>query len=116
MIKAKEKSRSAITAYFGFKRDAYYKYKHREGQRSEVENKVVAIVKKRRRYLPREGVRKLTKSFDKEFANAHLKIGWDTLFNILRKHNMLTCRKEYSYRTTNSLYSFYKYKNIIKNL
>ena len=121
LIKAKEKSRgstslSVTTAYFRFKRYAYYKYKHREGQRSEVENKVVTIVKKRRRSLPREGVRKLTKSLDKEFANAHLKIGRDTLFNILRKHNMLTLRKKYSSRTTNSLHRFYKYKNIIKHL
>ncbi|MDN3594347.1 IS3 family transposase [Zunongwangia endophytica] len=121
MIKAKEKSRgsaslSAIIAYFGLKRDAYYKYKHREDQRSEVENKVVAIVKKRRRSLPREGVRKLTRSLDKEFKNANLKIGRDTLFNILRKHDMLTLRKKYSSRTTNSLHRFYKYKNIIKDV
>jgi len=38
------------------------------------------------------------------------------LFNILRKHNMLTLRKKYSSRTTNSLHRFYKYKNIIKDV
>lgn len=58
---AKEKSKgfatlSAITAYFGLKRDAYYKYKHRKDKRLEIEKKVVAIVKNRRRSLPREGV------------------------------------------------------------
>ncbi|WBL23971.1 IS3 family transposase [Zunongwangia sp. HRR-M8] len=105
-----------MTAYFGLKRDAYYKNKRREGQRSEIENKVVAIVKKRRRSLPREGVRKLTRSLSKEFTNADFKIGRDTLFNILRKHNMLTLRKKYSSRTTNSLHRFHKYKNIIKDL
>lgn len=73
-------------------------------------------MKNRRKSLPREGVRKLTKSLDQEFTNAHLKIGRDTLFNILRKHNMLTLRKKYSSRTTNSLHRFYKYKNIIKDL
>tara|TARA_R110002051_G_scaffold314290_1_gene391201 strand:+ start:12218 stop:12871 length:654 start_codon:yes stop_codon:yes gene_type:complete len=52
----------------------------------------------------------------KEFGNANLKIGRDTLFNILRKHNMLTLRKKYSSRTTNSLHRFRKYKNIIKDL
>lgn len=52
----------------------------------------------------------------KEFTKANLKIGRDTLFNILRKHNMLTLRKKYSARTTNSLHRFYKYKNIIKEL
>ncbi|MCG2462974.1 IS3 family transposase, partial [Flavobacteriaceae bacterium F89] len=82
----------------------------------EIEKKVVEIIKNRRRSLPREGVRKLIRSLDREFANAHLKIGRDTLFNILRKHNMLTLRKKYSCRTTNSLHRFYKYKNIIRDL
>lgn len=36
----------------------------------------------------------------------------DTLFNILRKHQMLTFRKKYSY----SLHRYYKYKNIIKDV
>ena len=82
----------------------------------EIEKKIVAIVKERRRSLPREGVRKLEKSLKDEFANANLKIGRDTLFNVLRKHNMLTLRKKYSSRTTNSLHRFKKYKNIIKDV
>ncbi|MDN3594191.1 IS3 family transposase [Zunongwangia endophytica] len=121
MIKAKENAKgsatlSAITACFGLKRDAYYKYKSREDKRLKIEKKVIDIVKKKRRSLPREGVRKLARSLSKEFTNADLKIGRDTLFNILRKHNMLTLRKKYSSRTTNSLHRFYKYKNIIKDV
>ncbi|NQY06894.1 MAG: IS3 family transposase [Flavobacteriaceae bacterium] len=121
MIKAKEKSKgfaslTTITACFGLKRDAYYKYKRREDKRLEIEKKVVIIVKNRRRSLPREGVRKLTRSLEQEFIESNLKIGRDTLFNILRKHNMLTLRKKYSSRTTNSLHRFYKYKNIIKDI
>ncbi|MGB5243809.1 MAG: IS3 family transposase [Lutimonas sp.] len=120
-MKAKEKSRgfaslSTLTACFGLKRDAYYKYKCREDKRLEIEKKIVAIVKERRRSLPREGVRKLEKTLKDEFANANLKIGRDTLFNVLRKHNMLTLRKKYSSRTTNSLHRFKKYKNIIKDV
>lgn len=53
---------------------------------------------------------------NQEFENANIKVGRDTLFNILRKHNMLIQRKKYSSRTTNSLHRFYKYKNIIKDL
>jgi len=76
----------------------------------------VVIVKNRRKSLPREGVRKLTRSLEQEFIESNLKIGRDTLFNILRKYNMLTLRKKYSSRTTNSLHRFYKYKNIIKDI
>ncbi|MDY2588544.1 IS3 family transposase [Winogradskyella aquimaris] len=120
-MKAREKSKgfaslTTITACFGLKRDAYYKYKRREDKRLELEEKVVAIVKNRRRSLPREGVRKLCKSLSTDLENAKLKIGRDTLFNILRKHNMLIHRKKYSSRTTNSLHRFYKYKNIIKDV
>lgn len=61
-------------------------------------------------------MRKLEKSLDNQFNKANLKVGRDTLFNVLRKHNMLTLRKKYSSRTTNSLHRFYKYKNIIKDV
>ncbi len=74
------------------------------------------IVKNRRKSLPREGVRKLVKSLKNEFINANLKIGRDTLFNILRKHNMLIQRKKAHHKTTNSFHRFYKYKNIIKDM
>ena len=73
-------------------------------------------MKIRRKSLPREGVRKLEKSLDNQFAKANLKVGRDTLFNVLRKHNMLTLRKKYSARTTNSYHRFYKYNNIIKDI
>jgi putative transposase len=43
-------------------------------------------------------------------------VGRDTLFNILREHKILTLRKKYSARTTNSYHRFYKYNNIIKDL
>ena len=107
---------TTIAYSFGLKRDAYYKYKLRADRRLKTEQQVLEIVHKRRRSLPREGVRKLIRSLDDEFAKANLKVGRDTLFNILRKHKMLTLRKKYSSRTTNSLHRFYKYKNIIKDL
>ena len=121
MIKAKEKSGgfaslTTITHCFGLKRDAYYKYKDRADKRLKLEQQVIEIVHKRRRSLPREGVRKLSRALDGEFARANLKVGRDTLFDILRKHNMLTHRKKYSSRTTNSLHRFHKYKNIIKDI
>ncbi len=61
-------------------------------------------------------MRKLVKSLDDEFTIANLKVGRDTLFNVLRKHQMLTLRKKYSSRTTNSYHRFYKYNNIIKDV
>jgi len=61
-------------------------------------------------------VRKLKISLNEDFVKANLKIGRDTLFNVLRKHRLLTLRKKYSARTTNSYHRFYKYNNIIKDV
>ena len=108
-------SLTTITHCFGLKRDAYYKYKARADKRLKLEQQIISIVKKRRKSLPREGVRKLTKSLDIDFNKANIKVGRDTLFNVLRKHNMLTLRKKTSARTTNSYHRFYKYNNIIKD-
>ena len=107
---------NTITVCFDLKRDAYYKYKRRVNKRLEAEQKILEIVKQRRKSLPREGVRKLIRSLGQEFKNANLKVGRDALFTILKKHNMLIQRKKYTTRTTNSLHRFYKYKNIIKDM
>jgi len=107
---------TTITHCFGLKRDAYYKYKSRADKRLIQEQQIVKLVSRKRKSLPREGVRKLIRSLDNEFYNANLKVGRDTLFKVLRKHNMLTLRKKTSARTTNSYHRFYKYNNIIKDL
>ena len=107
---------TTITHCFGLKRNAYYKHKNRADKRLNLEQQIINIVSKKRRSLPREGVRKLKKSLDNEFTKANLKVGRDTLFNVLRKHNMLTLRKKTSARTTNSYHRFFKYNNIIKDM
>ena len=56
------------------------------------------------------------KSLNNDFEKQQVKVGRDTLFNVLRKYKMLTLRKKYSARTTNSYHRFYKYDNIIKNI
>lgn len=61
-------------------------------------------------------MRKLEKSLKDDFTKANLIVDRDTLFNVLRKHNMLKLRKKSSSKTTNSYHRFYKYSNIIKDL
>jgi len=107
---------SNICDCFGLKRDAFYKYCKRDRQRHLFKKQIIEIVKERRKSLHREGVRKLMKPLNKDFDKANLKVGRDTLFDILREHKMLTLRKKYSARTSNSYHRFYKYSNIIKDL
>ncbi len=105
---------TTITHCFGLKRNAYYKHKKRADKRLNLEQQIINIVRKRRKSLPREGVRKLVKSLNADFIKANIKVGRDTLFNVLRKHQMLTIRRKTSARTTNSYHRFYKYSNILK--
>ncbi|WP_253256272.1 IS3 family transposase [Formosa algae] len=120
-MKAKDKAKgfaslSTISSCFGLKRDAYYKFKNRADKRLKREQQIINIVRKRRKSLPREGVRKLVRSLNDDFTKANLKVGRDKLFKVLRAQGMLTLRKKYSSRTTYSNHRFYKYNNIIKDL
>ncbi len=98
---------TTITNCFGLKRDAYYNYKHRADKHLKLEQQIVQIIKHKRKSLPREGVRKLKISLQNDFDNATLKVGRGTLFNVLRKHNMLTTRKKLSCRNTKSTINIY---------
>ena len=56
---------------FNLKRDAHYKYNRRAKQRRLFEQELLHIVKKRRKSLPREGVRKLMKSLNNDFKKSN---------------------------------------------
>jgi putative transposase len=107
---------SEICACFGLKRDAWYKYQKRFQKRKAVHSTVVEMVKQERKYQPRVGTRKLLKALHPSFEAAHIKVGRDSLFDILRKKNMLVRRKKASCKTTNSYHHFHKYGNLVKDM
>lgn len=74
------------------------------------------LVKEERIDQPRVGTRKLYEALQASFIAADLKIGRDSLFDILREHDMLVQRKKAYCRTTDSNHHFHKYKNLIKDL
>jgi hypothetical protein len=103
-------------ACFGLQRDAWYKYQKRCHKRKAVHSKVVGLVKEERKYQSRVGTRKLYEALRPSFEAAHIKVGRDSLFDILRKHNMLVKRKKASCKTTNSHHHFHKYGNLVKDM
>jgi len=98
---------SEVCSCFNQKRDAYYKYQNRQRKRIAVASKVINLVKDERKDQPRVGTRKLYEALQDSFCAAQLKIGRDSLFGILRDHNMLVKSKKVSCRTTNSYHRFY---------
>lgn len=109
-------SMSEVCACFHLKRDAFYKFQRRWKQFKTVESKVIQLVKEERKEQPRVGTRKLHSALYNDFCDANLKIGRDSLFNILRANNMLVKRKRAYAKTTNSYHHFHKYNNLIKEL
>jgi len=103
-------------ACFGLQRDAWYKYQKRAKYRNSLKNKVIELVKEERKDQPRVGTRKLLEALNPSFEAAHIKVGRDTLFDILREHNMLVRRKKASCKTTNSYHRFHKYSNLVKDM
>lgn len=103
-------------AYFGLQRDAWYKYQKRARYRNSMKNKVVELVKEERKDQPRVGTRKLYEALRPSLEAAHIKVGRDSLFDILREHNMLVRRKKASCKTTNSYHHFHKYGNLVKDM
>lgn len=101
---------------FNLHRDAYYKYLRRDYRRKSDNQKIIELVKHQRTEQPRVGTRKLVKMIKPSLAQQDLKIGRDSLFNVLRSNNLLVKRKKNTYKTTNSYHRFYKYNNLIKDI
>lgn len=74
------------------------------------------MVRKERIEQSRVGGRKLHKALQPSFEAAHLKVGRDYLFDILREYEMLIRRKKATCRTTYSHHRFYKYGNLVKSM
>lgn len=97
-------------------RDAYYKMRLREYQKTEMRSKVIDIVTDRRKVLPREGGRKLLKAIAEDLRCNDIIIGRDKFFDLLRENKLLVRPKKRYVRTTNSMHRFRKYPNLIKEM
>src|SRR4030066_354389 len=119
LIKAVSKTKQSLTAIcscFDLKRDAYYKYLKRFKKRESVKAQVLEMVRTERKEQPRVGGGKLHMALQPSFKASGLKIGRDSLFDILREHDMLIRRKKATCRTTYSHHRFYTYKNLVKDM
>jgi putative transposase len=74
------------------------------------------MVKEERKVQSRVGGVKLHVALQPSFKASGLKIGRDSLFDILREHDMLIKPKKATCKTTYSHHRFYKYKNLVKDM
>jgi putative transposase len=74
------------------------------------------MVREERKVQSRVGGVTLHVALKPSFKASGLKIGRDSLFDILREHDMLIKPKKSTCRTTYSYHRFYTYKNLVKDM
>lgn len=100
----------------GVSRQGYYKHLQKSAEREELDENVLSKVREIRRYLPTVGVRKLHAMLKSALADTGIKISRDRLFDLLRKHNLLSRLKTRYCRTSNSKHSKELCPNLVKDL
>ncbi len=103
-----------ICNQYGYTRQGYYKSLKAEKKVYQENQEVLDLVKKRRKLLSREGVKKMHKELSPSFKEHGMKIGRDKLFDLLRQEGMLIIPKLKYKVTTDSNHPFKIYKNLIE--
>jgi transposase InsO family protein len=82
-----------------------------ERRQKHVLEQVMAV----RRTQPRLGTRKLQHMLREPLAQAGIRIGRDTLFEMLRQARLLVVPRRAYHKTTNSHHRFYRHPNLLKD-
>jgi putative transposase len=87
-----------------------------ERTEKEESERVIEMIKRIRKRMPRIGTRKMYHILKEEFEGKGIKIGRDKLFKILRKNHLLVTKRRRYIQTTNSKHWLKKYPNLIKGV
>lgn len=86
--------------WFGISRQAYYQALKRHFQRVAEDQLLLELVRALRRHHPRMGVRKLSHELQAQMAALGIQRGRDTLFDLLRRYDLLVPTKRSRHKTT----------------
>jgi putative transposase len=103
-----------VSETLGYSRQQYYKSIKEKKEYCDKENKVVDMVKERRKRLPHVGTRKLHHMIKEELGAESIRCGRDKLFEIMKKNGLGIKSKKRYIQTTNSKHWLRKYPNILK--
>lgn len=114
---SKQSSVDTLCGLFGKTRQAYYKQKKYIERVALDEQLVLSAVGQVRQKAKtdRWGVRKLQPLVNQELNCTGIKIGRDSLFDLLRSNNMLVRKRKRKFFTTDSHHWLRKYDNLIIN-
>ena len=98
----------------GMTRQAYYKGLACERKKSEQHATVIELVRRTRQRQPRIGTRKLHGMLEQPLRQAGIRIGRDSLFDVLRQAHLLVAPRRAYHRTTQSSHHFRRHPNLLK--
>lgn len=101
--------------YWGISRQAYYRQCQCECQRAAHAEKVIALVTCTRLRQPRLGTRKLHHLLARPLGEAGIRLGRDSLFEILRDARLLVKPRRAYHKTTDSHHRFRRHPNLLKD-
>lgn len=101
---------------FGKSRQAYYEQKNQPSDKGQQQAIILKLVAEIRQELPRCGTDKLYFLLKDKFSQHQIKIGRDSLYQLLGKYGLLIRHRKRKPYTTNSYHHFKKYPNLIRNM
>ena len=102
-----------LCGWFGVTRQAYYNHSWKAFEVVSKHHIIVDRIKEIRESHPRLGTRKLFDMLQPFFKEHHIKMGRDSLFNLLHISDLLVRKRKRKISTTNSYHRFRKYPNLI---
>jgi transposase InsO family protein len=104
-----------ICALFGVTRQAYYQYQWSFMEQNTEETLLLILIKEIRYKHPRLGGRKLYELLQQSLSEHHIKMGRDSLFDLLSRYGLLVRKRKRRIYTTQSFHHYKKHSNLIKN-
>ena len=104
-----------LCGWFGITRQAYYKNRRKAIDVSIKENLILDEVQKIRVNHKRMGTRKIYDKLQPFISDHQIKIGRDSLFNLLSANNLLVRKRKRRVQTTQSFHWLRKYPNLIRD-
>jgi putative transposase len=106
---------SLLCFLLGHSRQAFYKAIRKNTDANLASELILKEVARHRILQPRIGTRKLIGLLQKDVRQHGIKLGRDTLFNLLRDNNLLVRNRRRRVQTTFSRHWLRKYPNLIKD-
>jgi putative transposase len=103
-----------LCSWLGMSRQAYYQNSWKAIDTTIEEELVLQQVKQIRQNHPRLGTRKLYEKLQPFMLENSIKMGRDTLFNLLAANHLLIRKRKRRIMTTNSYHWLRKYPNLIR--